>query len=217
MPLNEMVRESLRQALNVVERHDVGSARLADDADRLWDRVQSFIAMNLVNPAGVQREALEIACLAVQLPLRQTKTPVTGKLGRTNLRDRAEHAAEMLIGLLQGKMDDAQLDSTARILHEMPQRQPVLDEAKLLADAINLDDFSVTGVINQAVQLGLQGSGVKQLIEGLEKRAQYGYWDARSKEGFHFEPVRQMARKRLEGVRHLAAQLQAEAEEDARR
>lgn len=214
MSLDQKVKDSLKRALTVVDDHGTIGPRLLDDAIRLWNRVGALLALNLVDHAGLQPEALELACYAVQLPLRQTKTPLTGKLGRTNLRDRAEQGAEMIIGLLEEKVDDKLLDAAARILHELPKKSPVLDEAKVLADAINLDDFSLTGIFSQAVQLGLLGQGVAQVVEGLEKRDAYGYWGARLKDGFHFEPVRQLARKRLDRIRQLALSLKAELEED---
>jgi len=106
------------------------------------------------------------------------------------------------------------LDRTARILHEMPHRQPMLDEAKLLADAINLDDFGITGLLNQAATAAMQGDGILQLADGLQKREVYGYWEARLKDGFHFEPVRLLARRRLDNARHVALLLSNELKED---
>jgi hypothetical protein len=72
----------------------------------------------------------------------------------------------------------------------------------------------MTGVLLQAVHLSRLGSGVVQVADGLEKREQYGYWDVRLKEGFHFEAVRQMARRRLEHTRRAAALLREEMKED---
>ena len=54
----------------------------------------------------------------------------------------------------------------------------------------------------------------RHIFDGLEKREQYGYWDARLKEGFHFEPIRQIARQRLEHARRMAALLMEEMKED---
>ena len=53
-----------------------------------------------------------------------------------------------------------------------------------------------------------------QVAEGFEKREQYGYWDARLKDGFHFEPVREMAKRRLENARAAARLLLSETQED---
>ena len=106
------------------------------------------------------------------------------------------------------------LDRTTRLLHELPHRSPVPDEAKLLADAVNLEDFGVIGIGIQVIQLARQGDGLAQLREGMEKREQYNYWDARLHDGFHFSPIRQMAQHRLEHARQVAALLAQELDAD---
>lgn len=212
MPLDAKLRQSLEQALSVVDEHGTAGPRLLDDAVRLWQRVQRFVGMNLV-AEGLDVEALELACYAVYLPMRRQRTLSTGRAGRGTLRERAEESAELLLGLPLDAPEDL-LDRTTRFLHEMPHRSPMLDEAKLLADAINLDDFGVTGLVQQAIQLARNGEGALQLADGVEKREQYGYWEARLKDGFHFEPVRQIARRRLDNARHVALLLIQELRED---
>jgi hypothetical protein len=214
--MNAKLRSTLRRALTVVDEHDLKGARLLDDAQRTWQRVRRFLDMGLIGP-GADVEALELACYAMQLPLRQVKMLPAGRLGRTNLRDRAEQSAELLVGLLGEQADESLLDRATRMLHESPQRSPVLDEAKVLADAVNLDDFGVTGLFMQAIQISRQGDGLSQVAEGCEKREQYGYWEARLKDGFHFEPVRQIATRRLAESRRVAALLLGELAEDRAR
>ncbi|MDB5303718.1 MAG: hypothetical protein JWM97_1267 [Phycisphaerales bacterium] len=213
MPLDGKLIKRLNKSLGVVDDHGTAGPRLLDDSRRLWDRVRRFIAMKLVDAEGLDLEALELACYALQLPQRRPKA-LTGKPGRSTLRERAEEAAELLISIAGGEASEDLLDRTARVLHEMPHRSPMLDEAKIMADALNLDDFGVTGLIHMAILTGRQGGGVAQVADGSEKREQYGYWDARLKDGFHFEPVRQIARRRLEHARHLADLLSAELRED---
>ena len=212
MSLNAQVRERLAQALAVVDEHGTTGPRLTGDAARLWRRIGRFIAMNLV-AEGLDVEALELACYAIQLPMRRTWKLASGRPGRATLRERAEEAAELLLGIIPDA-DEQLLDRTTRLLHEIPHRSPMLDEARLLADAINLDDFGVTGLIMQVIQSARQGEGLTQVADGLEKREQYGYWDARLRDGFHFEPVRQIARRRLDNARHLSLLLATEIKED---
>ena len=212
MSLDVKLRQRLEQALTVVEEHPTSGPRLVDDAARLWRRIQRFIGMNLV-AEGLDSDALELGCYAIQLPLRRTRTLPTGRPARATLRERAEESAELLLGLTPDA-DEGLLDRTTRLLHEMPHRSPMVDEARLLADAINLDDFGVTGLVVQAIQLARGGEGIVQLADGLQKREQYGYWEARLKDGFHFEPVRQIARRRLDNARHVALLLLTELRED---
>jgi hypothetical protein len=213
MSLKANVRQRLLKILGTMEDGGALGPRLMGDASRLWKRVGKLRTMNLIGPE-MDEEALELACYALQLPTRQAGGVSAGKLGRTNLRDRCEQAAELLVSLLGDDIDEALLDRTTRLLHEVYQRSPVLDEAKLLADAINLDDFGLTGLFAQTIQMALQGEGVEDIVVGAEKREQYGYWQARLKDGFHFEPIRAMARKRLETAKQVVKMLSDELEQD---
>lgn len=212
MPLEPKVRERLHQALAVVDEHGTVGPRLADDAVRLFNRINRFIAMKLV-AEGIDLDAMELACYAIQLQARRGRSLPTGRVSRTSIREKAEEAAELLLGLGLD-VEDELLDRTTRVLTEMPHRSPMLDEAKLLADAVNLDDFGITGLVQQAILAARQGDGLVQLADGLQKREQYGYWEARLKDGFHFAPVRQIARRRLDNARHVALILLAEMRED---
>jgi hypothetical protein len=212
MSLEAKVRRQLAQALESVDEQGTRGSRLIDDAGRLWARMRKFIAMHLV--AEPDEEALEMACYALQLPMRQAKPPSSGKLGRTNLRERAEQSAELLVTAMGDHVPEDLLDRATRLLQEMPHRPPMLEDARLLADALNLEDFGIVGLLVQMIQLTRQGDGVVQLVEGADKREQYGYWEARLKDGFHFEPIRQIARRRLVHARQVAKMLQEELKED---
>ncbi len=216
MSFDEKLRRRLELLLAVVDEREAPESRgprLMDDAARLWRRIRHFISLGLVT-AQPDTDALELACLAMQLPMRSTKAAAGGKLGRISLRDRAEQAAELFTESVAGEIDESLLDRTARLLHETPQHPPVIEDAKLLADAVNLEDFGLVGLTQQTLQLARQGDGIVQLLDGLKKREQYGYWEARLKDGFHYEIVRQIARKRLDHLRQAAALLGEELVED---
>ena len=157
-------------------------------------RVQTLLAMRLFS-LQADREILQLACYALQLPERQAPA-YDGAAARGNLRKRAEEAAEMLLGELGGATDNADdtlLERVARLLHQLPQPKPVLAEARLLADAVNLEDFSVIGLLQQTIGFARQGGGIAQISDSLAKREQYGYWEARLRGGFHYEPGRRLA------------------------
>jgi hypothetical protein len=213
MSLQPILRKRLEQVLSTVDDHGSLGPRLKGDAARLWARLNKFLSMNLIGPSA-DAEGLELACYALQLPARQGRGAIAGRLARTNVRDRCEQAAELLVSLMGSDIEESLLDRTTRLLHEVPHRSPVIDESKLLADALNLDDFGLIGLVIQAVQLGLQGEGVADLAIAAEKREEYGYWEARIKDGFHFEPVRAIAIKRLATSRRVAKMLADELKED---
>ncbi len=187
--------------------------RLVDDAERLWRRAQSFIKDGLI-PENADTGGIELACFALQLPMRDSRLLPAGKLGRTNLRERVEQAAEILISTLGKDADDNLLDRTTRLLLQLPHRSPGTNEAKLLADSLNLEDFGLTGFVLRAIQLGLQGAGMSQIMESTEKREEYGYWEARLKDGFHFDPIKAIARRRLDRARQVHKMLKEELDGD---
>jgi hypothetical protein len=160
-------------------------------------------------PASADTAALDLACSALQLTLRH----VTSQQPRQamTLRDRAQSAAELLISSVEPADGDEQilLDRTARLLQQLPQRSPATPEARLLADAVNLEDFGVTGLLALMASVAVAGDGVSQLAEACATREHYGYWDARLAR-FHFEPVRRMAEQRLANARECCAMLRTE-------
>ena len=137
-----------------------------------------------------------------------------GKLGRTNLRDRTEQSAELLVSAVGHEASEELIDRVTNILLALPHRVPELEEAKLLADALNLDDFGVVGLRQPRHPARPTGRGRQPGRRGRGKREEYGYWEARLKDGFHFEPVRRLARQRLEQMRQVAKLLKDELDGD---
>lgn len=198
----------LHEILATVDPRGTPGRRLLDNSSRLCATVRHLLTLNLI-PRPADSAALELACAALQLTLRHAPPPQQRQT--MTLRDRAQSAAELLISSVSS--DNANepglLDRTARLLQQLPQRSPVAPEARLLADAVNLEDFGVSGLLSLMTSLALAGDGVSHLSEACATREQYGYWDARLAR-FHFEPVRRLAEQRLAGVRQCCEQLRAE-------
>jgi hypothetical protein len=207
------VRQRLTRVLSVVDEHGTMGSRLIDDAQRLFRRLEVFIGQGLV-PDPVDRDGLELACFALQLPMRDSRLLPAGKFGRTNLRERVEQSAEILISTLGKEIDENLLERATRLLLQLPHRNPGSEDAKLLADALNLDDFGITGFVNRTMQLGIQGAGISQVMESADKREEYGYWEARLKDGFHFDAIRKLAQKRLDRARAVHKLLSEELSGD---
>jgi len=215
------VDSDILRALTIVDESGVRGTRLVDDALRLWKRVGRLGAMGL-GSSQMDRPALELACFALQLPLIPAKpsknsrplAPPSARQPATNLRERAEQAAELLLSGFVQTYDAKLLERTARILRELPRKRPTSEEACLLGDALNLDDFGLLGCTLQAMQQGRANGSVAQLIDAFEKRDQYGYWDMRLKDGFSYDAVRDLARRRLAETREVVQRLAEELKED---
>lgn len=182
--------------------------RLLDNSSRLCATVRHLLTLGLI-PTPPDTAALDLACSALQLTLRHSM-PQQPRQTMT-LRDRAQSAAELLISSVEPADADERtlLDRAARFLQQLPQRSPAAPEARLLADAVNLEDFGVTGLFTLMASVALAGDGVSQLAEACATREHYGYWDARLAR-FHFEPVRRMAEQRLANARECCTMLRAE-------
>jgi hypothetical protein len=212
MSLEAKVRKRIEHLLLAADDRGVRGPRLLDDAQRLWRHASFWIDRHLVSP-DCDKTALELACHAIQLPLRQRDIPCVGRYGQINLRERAEQAAEELVSEYGDSVDEKLLERTTDLLHDVPARSPAREESKLLADVLNLDDFGVSGMINQTLLLAAMGQGMNQLIEASQKRDAYGYWEARIKDGFHFGPTRELAKRRLARARQFAKLLEEETKE----
>src|SRR5215210_4803433 len=175
--LEQKLEHHLHRLLTVVEAGGSRGLRLIEEGKRLCKRVHRFVSMNLVD-AEVDDDALELACFGLQLPGRNSKLLVPGKMGQVSLKERAEQAAELVISAAEDYVEPDLLDRATFILREMPHRHTKSDAARLLADAVNLDDFGITGLIAQAMQLSRQNAGVEQVADGFQKRRDYGYWEA---------------------------------------
>jgi hypothetical protein len=197
--------------------------RLTADARRLWSRCRTFLALHLV-PEPVDAEGMELVCYALQLPMRSGEPDPraepgqsTPRGGSASLRDRCDRAAQRLIDELTGAMEPDLLDRTCRLLQETHQRPPMLEDAKILADAVSLDDFGVTGLLRVASELAARGESAEVLADAWQARRAYGYWNERLNNSFHFPQVRRIARRRLDHARRVIEMLAEEQNEDGLR
>lgn len=225
--MHERLKIHLQRALDASANASTRSGRtrpaaaspLLDAATQLLARVKKIIRLELP-AARIDLDALETACFALQLPFRTNGAidPATAGLstsmGVISVTDRCQHAAELLVGIASDDLPEALIDRTTRVLVECPRKQTTQDEARALSDALNLEDFGISGLCRSAAMLVQIGGGLTRLADALAKRDAYGYWDARLKDGFHFESTRTLARARLARVRDAAQHLTDELRED---
>lgn len=197
--------DQIHGLLAAVDPRGAHGRRLLDNSSRLCSTVRHLLSLGLI-PAPADAEAIELACSAMQLALRhaspQQRQPMT-------LRDRAHSAAESLVSSVSAGSDPGLLDRAVRLLQQLPQRSPAVPEARLLADAVNLEDFGIAGLLALMTSMALAGDGISHFADACAAREQYGYWDARLAR-FHFDPVRKLAEQRLAAARHCCAQLRSE-------
>ena len=119
-------------------------------------------------------------------------------------------AAELAADQLKEQLSTVDLELIGRILRELRDRDTKLPEARVLADALALEEFGLIGLWNQCRQFHASGRTLEQLIKLWKAQHDYSYWESRLRDGFHYEASRRTARERLGHMRGVYERLQRE-------
>ena len=120
--------------------------------------------------------------------------------------DAAELAADQLKDLLPHN----DLDAMLRILQEHRRRDTKLPEARLLADALSMEELGMVGLWNLSRQFHASGKSLEQFLKLWKAQHDYGYWESRLRDGFHYEAARRAAKDRLAHMNGIYERLQRE-------
>ena len=218
--MNERLRSLFQQSLGNsgsgttrAAHNRTGKSTLFIAAERLLDRTLRLAKAESTD-AKIDREALEAACMALSLPFTVANPSAQSSMGLMSITERCGQAAELLVGMVNADVPEVLIDRATNILAACPQKSTKLAEARVLSDAINIEDFGIAGLCRAAAMLVRRGGELTQLADALEKREQYGYWEARLKDGFHFDSTKTLARERLIVAREAIDQLRLELKED---
>ncbi len=120
--------------------------------------------------------------------------------------DAAELASDQLKDLLSGP----DLEQMLRILKEQRKRDTKLPEARLLADALAMEEFGLIGLWNQNRLFHSSGKSLEQLLKLWKAQHDYGFWESLLRDGFHYEAARRTAKDRLAHMKGIYERLQRE-------
>ena len=168
---------------------------------RTLDLLAAVILKETPRSAPARTDVTRIAALYACIPLAgPARAP---RSGDAEPGDAMELAADQLPALLDA--DDVEL--VLRILREYRQRSTALLEAQLLADAIGLEDVGLVGLWNQMRTFHAAGRTLEQVIRLWKTQHEYGYWETRLRDDFHFPATQRIARKRLDSLAPVYAEL----------
>ena len=85
-----------------------------------------------------------------------------------------------------------------------------MTESMILSDARNLEDMGAVGLFHELRRYVIHGKSISDILESWKRKIDYGYWQARLKESFRFEPVRQLAEERFAAAVYFMNQLTVE-------
>lgn len=121
--------------------------------------------------------------------------------------DVKDFSAKIMAKELEGKLPQQKIERIAKIIIESGNRFTNMTEAMILSDGHSLDDMGTVGIFNELRRCTIQGKGCQDLIASWDRKIQYQYWDARIKEGFRFDSVKEIAQQRFESAKTFMAQM----------
>lgn len=101
----------------------------------------------------------------------------------------------------------ALLDRAGRVIRNFADRETVIPEARILADAENLEEVGLASLWPSIRRGAGEGKGVQTMLDQWNRRKEYHFWTSRLKEGFHFAAVREIAVRRLSAYEQVMDQL----------
>ena len=187
MPLDE---RALRRFDEVLSRP--GSPRRLADRGRALFR--AAVDLGTAHAINMRSPASFAAAMSLQLPLMQ-KTE-TRRADALNLSRRGFRASEMLLTELADFLPAEVMDETLRTLLEIGSKSPSEDCTKALADAANLADFGVVALLSSSESGDVQRR-TSDVAQAFRLRVEYGYWQSRLRDDFHFDTSRTRAAEAL--------------------
>jgi len=132
---------------------------------------------------------------------------VLADVSNDDLRDfSTQIVSDKLIGAVEGP----KIDKINKIIIESGNRFTNMTEAMILSDARNLDDMGAVGIFNEFRRYVIHGKGASDALDSWKRKIDYRYWQARLKESFRFESVRNLAERRFSAAEYFMNQLAVE-------
>lgn len=99
------------------------------------------------------------------------------------------------------------LERAGRVIRQFTDRESNLAEARIVADAENLEEVGLASLWPSVRRGATEGKGVQTVLDQWNRRKEYQFWASRLKEGFHFAASRDIAVRRLAAYERLMDEL----------
>lgn len=176
----------------------------------LWDQAKRLLRIagiicdlpELTGPdLPIDRLALSGAVYFCNADLAETeagKNLKTKSSPEPSRLDSAKISAGIAAEKLHGQLSEQKVNKISRIIIESGNKLTTSNEAKILSDAQNLDDMGIVGLFSRLRNSSVHGQGPSDILRSWKKKIDYGYFQARLEDSFHFESVKRIAKKRFE-------------------
>ncbi len=177
----------------------------------VWEHAQRICASAVaiadllgMQPAGADREVLEAAALyqdsAWVMLLADGSLSRADVLARPLTMVQREISADKATDALRDIFAAKRLETVGRIIREAGGRKTTNMTAQVLADATKLDSIGPLALFQTNHKQADGARAVRAILETWDRQQEYHFWPARIKESLRSEPVRRIARQRLEAL-----------------
>lgn len=216
MTESEAIRQLAQRTFNAPESSDKRDHWLWDRTVRIVQNVGQICRLpELAGQAvSIERSCLIAAtyfCLSgLTRPTNAEKHPSPSSRLDSNDTNMCELSAKIAAEALPSVFSQARVHKVCQIITESCNRFTDMTEAMILLDGRNLEDIGAIGLLHELRQYIINGKAISEILDSWKCKTEYGYWQARLKEGFRYEAVREMARQRFLAMEHFMEQLAAE-------
>ncbi|MHC5083857.1 MAG: HD domain-containing protein [Planctomycetota bacterium] len=212
----DIIRQMAQQALNVPTLAGINDNWLWDRTLRILRNIEHICRMPELSE---QAMSIDRFCLIAAGYFADTgfahftdAENVSARLVLADISqsDLCDFSTQVVSDKLAGALAGPRIDKINKIIIESSNRFTEVTEAMILSDGRNLDDMGAVGVFNEFRRYFIHGKGVSDVMETWKRKVDYRYWQARLKESFRFESVRQIAEQRFSACEFFMNQLNVE-------
>ena len=184
---------------------------LFDRAERLTASVEIICSLDELTAQnlGIDRFCLTCAAFFSDAHLARSKA-AQSTLADADKTINFTAAAKKLAEFLTGCFDPQKIEKINKIIAESYISRTKMTEAKILSDARSLEDMGIIGILNDFRRQVLAGKTVSDCLGVWQKKNDYGYFQSRLDNNFHFDSVKNLAAARLNAAQSFMDSLNAE-------
>jgi hypothetical protein len=200
----DIVKEIAHQVLSVTSLTGTEDNWLWDRTQRVLKNVEYICSLPELTEKNLP---IDKFCLTAAVCLSEAGLACATDTGSD---DHHDFSTQIVTDKLAGTLSEQKIDKINKIITESGNRLTNMYEAMILSDARNLDDMGAVGLFSEIRKYAQLDKGVVDILQVWKRKLDYQYFQARLKESFRFESVRELARQRYAVVEHFMNQLQVE-------